>query len=89
MVRGQAVDHGQSMAGSSRWRKHTHHLQHVDGVMLGRAAYTDPCLMAEVDRALFGASESPPSRLDALDRFEEMSILVPCRRRCLSKFSAQ
>ena len=57
------------MAGSTRWRKHTHQLQHVDGVMLGRAAYADPYLMADVDRALFGASEPPPSRLDVLDRF--------------------
>ena len=57
------------MAGSTRWRKHTHHLQHVDGVMLGRAAYADPYLMAELDRALFGAGELPPSWLDVLDRF--------------------
>ena len=45
------------------------HLPHVDGVMLGRAAYADPYLLAEVDRALFGADEAPPSRLDVLDRF--------------------
>jgi tRNA-dihydrouridine synthase A len=36
--------------------------------MLGRAAYADPYLLAEVDRALFGASETIPSRLDVLDR---------------------
>ena len=41
----------------------------VDGVMLGRAAYADPYLLAEVDRTLFGAHEIPPSRLDVLDRF--------------------
>jgi tRNA-dihydrouridine synthase A len=45
------------------------HLPDVDGVMLGRAAYADPYLLAEVDRALFGDSEVPPSRLDVLDRF--------------------
>ena len=45
------------------------HLPHVDGVMVGRAAYADPFLLAEVDRALFGSSEMPPSRLDVLDRF--------------------
>ena len=44
-------------------------LPHVDGVMLGRAAYADPYLLAEVDRALFGAAEAPPSRLEVLDRF--------------------
>ena len=30
------------------------HLQHVDGVMLGRAAYQRPALLAEVDSMLFG-----------------------------------
>jgi tRNA-dihydrouridine synthase A len=44
-------------------------LPQVDGVMLGRAAYADPYLLAEVDRALFGSEETPPSRLDVLDRF--------------------
>ncbi len=44
-------------------------LPHVDGVMLGRAAYADPYLLAEVDRALFGAAEVPQSRLEVLDRF--------------------
>jgi tRNA-dihydrouridine synthase A len=44
-------------------------LSSVDGVMLGRAAYADPYLLAEVDRALFGANDTPPSRLDVLDAF--------------------
>jgi len=45
------------------------HLPEVDGVMLGRAAYADPYLLAEVDRALFGDNHAVPSRLDVLDRF--------------------
>jgi tRNA-dihydrouridine synthase A len=45
------------------------HLAHVDGVMLGRAAYQDPYLLAEVDTRLFGAAEREPSRLDVLDSF--------------------
>ncbi len=44
-------------------------LPHVDGVMLGRAAYADPYLLADVGRALFGSNETPPSRLDVLDAF--------------------
>jgi tRNA-dihydrouridine synthase A len=44
------------------------HLQHVDGVMLGRAAYQTPYLMAGVDQAFFGASEPMLSRGDVLDR---------------------
>jgi tRNA-dihydrouridine synthase A len=47
---------------------HTH-LPHVDGVMLGRAAYADPYLLVEVDGALFGSNERPPSRLEVLDAF--------------------
>jgi tRNA-dihydrouridine synthase A len=37
------------------------HLRHVDGVMLGRAAYHDPAMLAEVDHRLYGA---PPRALD-------------------------
>jgi tRNA-dihydrouridine synthase A len=47
----------------------TRHLSHVDGVMLGRAAYQDPELLAGVDAVLYGAAEAPPSRLEVLDRF--------------------
>lgn len=45
------------------------HLVHVDGVMLGRAAYADPYLMADVDRTLYGEAEAPLSRFEVLDRF--------------------
>ena len=34
------------------------HLANVDGVMLGRAAYADPYLLAAVDRNLFGEREA-------------------------------
>jgi tRNA-dihydrouridine synthase A len=44
-------------------------LAHVDGVMLGRAAYADPYLLAEVDGVLFGEEKGVPSRLDVLDAF--------------------
>jgi tRNA-dihydrouridine synthase A len=44
-------------------------LPHVDGVMLGRAAYADPYLLVEVDRDLFGSAERLASRLDVLDQF--------------------
>ncbi|GAB4466325.1 MAG: tRNA dihydrouridine(20/20a) synthase DusA [Burkholderiaceae bacterium] len=37
-------------------------LQRVDGVMLGRAAYHDPYLLAGVDARLFADAASPPSR---------------------------
>lgn len=33
------------------------HLTHVDGVMLGRAAYHEPALLGQVDRRIFGEGE--------------------------------
>jgi tRNA-dihydrouridine synthase A len=44
------------------------HLEHVDGVMLGRAAYQDPYLLSEVDRRFFGDAELPPSREEVVQR---------------------
>lgn len=38
------------------------HLHHVDGVMLGRAAYQNPYLLAEVDGAIFGVSAPATTR---------------------------
>jgi tRNA-dihydrouridine synthase A len=35
------------------------HLAHVDGVMLGRAAYHTPAILAEVDARLFGQAAGP------------------------------
>ena len=35
------------------------HLAHIDGVMLGRAAYEQPMLLADVDAQLFAASDAP------------------------------
>src|SRR5262245_66164346 len=43
------------------------HLAKVDGVALGRAAYQDPYLLAEVDRRVFGDTAAPPSRRDAIE----------------------
>jgi tRNA-dihydrouridine synthase A len=42
------------------------HLLHVDGVMLGRAAYHTPYMLAEVDRRLFGDCAAAPSRAQVL-----------------------
>jgi len=45
------------------------HLRHVDGVMLGRAAYQNPVLLAEVDARFFGGA---PVDLDAaVDAYAE------------------
>ncbi|NMO22615.1 tRNA dihydrouridine(20/20a) synthase DusA [Pyxidicoccus fallax] len=38
------------------------HLKQVDGVMIGRAVYENPYLLADADRRFFGATEAPPER---------------------------
>jgi len=42
------------------------HLQHVDGVMLGREAYHNPWLMASFDTRYYGDAAAPKSRLEVL-----------------------
>lgn len=41
-------------------------LNHVDGVMLGREAYENPWLLADVDQRLFGELPNPQTREDVL-----------------------
>lgn len=42
------------------------HLEHVDGVMLGREAYQNPWMLAEVDSQLFGMDKPANSREDVI-----------------------
>jgi len=44
------------------------HLRQVDGVMVGRAAYHDPYLLAGADRRLFGSTRPQPSREEVIAR---------------------
>lgn len=44
-------------------------LEHVDGVMVGREAYANPYLLAEVDQAIYGVSRSPVSREEVMEGF--------------------
>lgn len=44
------------------------HLSAVDGVMLGRSAYHNPYLLAEVDRHLFQDQEPSPTREEIVQR---------------------
>lgn len=44
------------------------HLQHVDGVMIGREAYENPLLLAEVDSVIFSDKKVSTSRSDILKR---------------------
>jgi tRNA-dihydrouridine synthase A len=45
------------------------HLHHVDGVMIGRAAYEEPFLLATVDRDLFGSDTPTRSRRAVVETF--------------------
>ncbi|MBK8534229.1 MAG: tRNA dihydrouridine(20/20a) synthase DusA [Candidatus Competibacteraceae bacterium] len=44
-------------------------LPQVDGVMIGRAAYENPYLLAEMDRRFFGSVQQPPSRHAIIQAF--------------------
>jgi tRNA-dihydrouridine synthase A len=46
---------------------HTH-LQHIDGVMLGREAYQNPWLLSEVDEKCFGQPKATFTRFDIVDQ---------------------
>ena len=43
-------------------------LAHVDGVMLGRAAYHNPALLLDVDQRIFGETVVPPMPQDVVER---------------------
>ena len=47
----------------------TTHLAHVDGVMLGREAYHNPYLLAQVDRLFYGEDGVERSRSEIIDEF--------------------
>jgi tRNA-dihydrouridine synthase A len=44
-------------------------LGRVDGAMIGRAAYENPYLLAEVDRRFFGSVEPPKTRFQSIQDF--------------------
>jgi tRNA-dihydrouridine synthase A len=53
------------------------HLAKVDGIVIGRAAYQNPYLLADVDGRLFGETRPPPSRravLEALIPYAERHL---------------
>ncbi|MAX99780.1 MAG: tRNA dihydrouridine(20/20a) synthase DusA [Oceanospirillaceae bacterium] len=42
------------------------HLQHVDGVMLGREAYHNPAVMLDVDALYYGAQPASPDKVEII-----------------------
>ena len=64
------------------------HLQRFDGVMLGRAAYHHPYLLAEVDQRLFGSEEPPPTReavVGAMLPYIEQQLLEGSRLHAMTR----
>lgn len=47
------------------------HLQNTDGVMIGRAAYQNPYLLADIDARFFGDTSLVPSRAEVLEHYIE------------------
>jgi len=51
------------------------HLDHVDGVMIGREVYSNPYLLAQVDQLIYGDTKTAPSRdqimLDYMDYVDQ------------------
>lgn len=44
-------------------------LEHVDGVMVGREAYANPYLLADVDQRIYGIDAAAPSRTQVMEHF--------------------
>lgn len=64
------------------------HLRHVDGVMVGREAYHNPYLLAEVDRLIFADHHPIPSRTEIIQSYLpyiERQLRDGCRLNHLSR----
>lgn len=46
-------------------------LNHVDGVMIGRAAYQNPYMLAQSDKKIFGETEEMQTRMDILNLYRD------------------
>jgi tRNA-dihydrouridine synthase A len=56
-------------------------MPHVDGVMIGREAYSNPWFMAEIERDIFGTAMTP-TRLEVVEK------MIPYIDRCLTQGAA-
>jgi tRNA-dihydrouridine synthase A len=64
--------------GLTAWREIEAELAHVDGVMLGRAAYHDPGLLAELEVRLFGGGP-PASPAEVVRRMHRYAVAEVAR----------
>jgi len=61
------------------------HLKHVDGVMMGREAYSNPYIMAQVDQAFYGERAKPRTRDEVLADYIKYALENGSRLNHLSK----
>ncbi len=64
------------------------HLAQMDGVMLGRAAYHNPYLLAEADGRLFGDTAPPPTRVQVIESllpFAEREVADGAPLHCITR----
>ncbi|NVK21175.1 MAG: tRNA dihydrouridine(20/20a) synthase DusA [Kangiellaceae bacterium] len=47
------------------------HMQHLDGVMIGREAYHNPYLLSEVDQMFYGSAQEIASRVEVVQGYTE------------------
>lgn len=62
-------------------------LEHVDGIMLGRAAYREPYVLAELDRRLFGGPALPGREqvLERMLRYADRELAAGARLRSITR----
>jgi tRNA-dihydrouridine synthase A len=73
------------------------HLQHVDGVMIGRAVYDNPFVLSQADHLFFNQKVKPPERLAVVEKMvdhaqthiEQGGRLHSVTRHLLQIFSGQ
>ena len=63
------ADRSSSTAASLAWTRPRRIWRHVDGVMLGRAAYHEPGLLGAVDRRLFDPAAADVDGFEAVERY--------------------
>ena len=51
-----------------------HHLSYVDGVMIGREAYSNPYILSEVDHLIYGDNQAVLSRIEIVKRMHSYIV---------------
>jgi tRNA-dihydrouridine synthase A len=64
-----------------------HHLQFVDGVMLGRAAYQNPAMLAEADAGIYGDTAGTPDLVEVFAAMIEYASRQTARGEKLSSIT--